>query len=385
MSSHQYEVVIIQKRLPQYRKPFFELLRKELAQHNIKLVLIYGRPGNEQKQRKDNVEISWAQVIRNREIKVGEAYLLWQPCLTYLKKADLVIVEQASKLLVNYVLFLSHKLGMIKLCFWGHGKGLMAKKGSLGEQLKASMSRGVHWWFAYNDLSARIVGELDFPPQRITSVQNAVDTYRLIKTHDALTKKDCDSFRKKHNISSENVCLFIGSLYAERRIDYLLEACKVIREKIPDFEILVLGAGPEERKVKEAAQIYNWIHFKGPVFGEEKVPFFKISKLVLLPGPVGLVVVESFAMETPIVTVDISTHGPEVDYISDGKNGVIVKEAHDVEKYALQVVELLRDFQTLNKLKAACKAAKEKYTLETMVERFSEGVQKALRSSINKF
>jgi exopolysaccharide biosynthesis WecB/TagA/CpsF family protein len=34
----------------------------------------------------------------------------------------------------------------------------------------------VDWWFAYNDLSAGIVRSLGYPEERITSVQNAIDT-----------------------------------------------------------------------------------------------------------------------------------------------------------------------------------------------------------------
>lgn len=380
MSPYQYRVVIIQKRLPQYRKPFFELLKAKLAEKNIDLVFVYGTPTSAHKQRKDNVQINWAHAVSNLEIKLGRSYVLWQPCLRYIRNADIVIVEQASKLLVNYILFFLHVMGMVNLCFWGHGRSeLTEKKNALGERVKEAMSTKVHWWFAYNDWSANIVAALGFPRKKITSVQNAVDTTELIEYYNALTEQECNSIKQKYSITSKNICLFIGSLYAERKIDFLLSACQLIRQKIPDFEIVILGGGPEEYKVKRTAETNTWIHFIGPVFGEAKVPFFKMSKLLLLPGPVGLVAVESFALETPLVTIDVPTHGPEIDYIIHGENGIILKETHTPKTYAKNVMEILNDPQKIDKLKVGCRSSRTKYTLEAMVENFAEGIQEALQ------
>jgi hypothetical protein len=43
--------------------------------------------------------------------------------------------------------------------------------------------RSVDWWFAYNDLSRDTIVSLGFPPGRVTSVNNTIDTagkYRLV-------------------------------------------------------------------------------------------------------------------------------------------------------------------------------------------------------------
>ncbi len=124
---HQ-RVVIIQRRLTQYRKPFFELLRKRLQSEGIDLKIIYGKPSRTEQLKGDNVTLEWGAQITNRTIKVFRISLLWQPVLSYIEKGDLVIVEQASKLLSNYVLLLLYKLGRIRLGYWGHGKNLQARK-----------------------------------------------------------------------------------------------------------------------------------------------------------------------------------------------------------------------------------------------------------------
>src|SRR5437773_2009853 len=104
-------VGIVYKSLPQWRRRFFELLRDRLTQEAIDLQVIYGQPGAKDAAKKDTVDLEWAQRIENRIVRFCGRELYWQPCLHFLRGADLVIVEQASKLLVNYVLQARYLLG----------------------------------------------------------------------------------------------------------------------------------------------------------------------------------------------------------------------------------------------------------------------------------
>jgi len=68
-------------------------------------VMIHGSHSKSEALKKDGAEITWAHQINNRRIKMGSRELYWQPCLKHIRGANLVIVEQASKLVLNYVLF----------------------------------------------------------------------------------------------------------------------------------------------------------------------------------------------------------------------------------------------------------------------------------------
>lgn len=116
------------------------------------------------------------------------------------------------------------------------------------------------------------------------------------------------------------------------------------------------------------------------MFGTDKVPFFMFSKLCLMPGAVGLVILDAFALETPLITTNITYHGPEIDYLVDGINGIIVQETEDPNSYAEQVAYLLQDKDALDKLKEGCRIAKTKYTMNEMVERFASGIIQALKT-----
>jgi precorrin-6B methylase 2 len=57
-----------------------------------------------------------------------------------------------------------------------------------------------------------------------------------------------------------------------------------IKNAVPDFEMIFVGGGPDEKRVKVAAEKYEWVHFPGPKIDEEKVPYFMLSRLFLMPG-----------------------------------------------------------------------------------------------------
>ena len=375
----KYEIAIIEMTLKHYRKPFFELLREQLSKASIELLLIHGFPSKSEAKKNDRAEIEWAHLIKNKYIRIDSRELYWQPCLKMLKRTDLIIVDQASKLLLNYVLFISQIFGIKKLCFWGHGKNFQKHNAShIGEQFKRFMSRHVHWWFAYNDYCARIIKSFGYPEGRITSVQNAIDTRGLVRVSKNINQQHLTQIRNEFGVKGENVCIFTGGMYPEKNVSFLIEACLQIKKNVPDFEMIFIGSGQDDYKVKKMAKTFEWIHYLGPKFDESKVPFFMMSKLLLIPGSVGLAVLDGIALETPLVTTNIMDHGPEIDYLIDCVNGSIVKESRDPSAYAFQVSNLLKSDKALEKMNAGCRETREKYTIEEMVDRFTDGVIKAL-------
>ena len=372
-------VAIVHKCLPQWRRRFFELLRDRLAQEAIHLQLIYGQPGAKDAAKKDTVDLEWAQRIENRIVRFCGRELYWQPCLHFLRGADLVIVEQASKLLVNYVLQARYLLGGTRLAFWGHGKNFAQYDSHwLGEFLKHRVSRRVHWWFAYNAKSAAVVQSLGFPADRTTLTQNAIDTRALIAATRRFDPSALRGLCDVLELRGRNVCLYAGAMYRDKRLLFLLEACELIRRWVPDFEMIFMGAGIDAGIVTEAAMRHSWIKYIGPKFDHEKVPYFMLSKLFLMPGVVGLAVLDAFALAVPLVTTAVPGHGPEIDYLDDGTNGILVHRVQSPAAYARTVAELLRDEQQRQLLIEGCRAAAEIYTVENMVERFAVGVMQAL-------
>jgi len=128
----------------------------------------------------------------------------------------------------------------------------------------------------------------------------------------------------------------------------------------------------------EAAQAEPWIHYLGSKNDHDKVPFWAMAKLLLMPGLVGLVVVDSFALGVPLVTTDFPFHSPEIDYLKDGENGCIVNCGEDVRAYAEAVVSLLQNPTRLGAMKEGALRSAGLHTIENMAKNFAEGVMRCL-------
>ena len=372
-------VAMVFKYLLQHRVAFCERLREELDARGVEFRLIYGQPGVEDAPRRDEADLEWARRIRNIVVPLGPRELFWQPALPLLKEADLVVVNDASKLLLNYVLFLQQITGRRRVALFGHGFNGRQRPGTRsGEWLKSVVSRQAHWWFAYNDFSANAVARLGYPLQRITTIQNAIDTRALVAAREAVTPAQLDDLRRAVGIRGDQVGLFIGGMYEDKLLPYLIEACQRIRQEVPEFEMIFMGAGHDEGLVRAAAAEHRWMHHLTPKFEANKVPYCMLADVLLLPAAVGLTILDSFALQLPLVTVADRYHGPEIAYLEHEVNGVMLPSSTGPDAYAAEVVRLLRDEHRLARLRAGCARSSTVYTAEEMARRFAEGLVQAL-------
>ena len=363
-------VLIIQEHMPGFRVPFYERLREILEEQGVWLRLVYA-PNQRNTFLKGS--LSWAEPVPIRWM----GPLGWQPVLGMCRNSDLVVIQQETKYLLNPVLQVWRKLGGPKLAYWGHGRNFQARNPhSREERVKSLMARHVDWWFAYNDLSAAAVEATGFPKEKITSVGNAVDTTGMKNRLRELGSNEIQRLREECGVHSDNVAVYTGGLYASKRISFLLEAARKVREAVPDFELLVIGDGPERAKVAEAARHDPWIHELGPKNDHDKVPYWAMAKMLLMPGLVGLVVVDSFALGVPLVTTDYPFHSPEIDYLKDGVNGRVVRCGDDSSAYAEAILKLFLAPDELRSLSEGALRSSELHTIENMAANFADGVMR---------
>jgi L-malate glycosyltransferase len=360
-------VVVIQRILPHYRISFVEGLTARLANEAVELHLIYGqeRPG----EVPVSVPLSapWATHVRNRYFSIGPASLTWQPCVSLLRGADLLIVEQANSLLLNHALQARLVGRGVPTAYWGHGRNRQAAGWRLaGEKIKMRLSKRVDWWFAYTDGCRLDLLDSGYPAERITVVNNAVDTGGMVPGFD-------DS--SSENLTG-NACIYCGGMYPAKRLDFLLEAAVHIRQQLPDFELVLIGSGPTAHLATAAAERYGWIHYLGPLTGVARTEWFRRCRAQLMPGLVGLTIVDSFAAATPLITTDTPTHSPEIDYLVPGFNGLM--STNSIEDYTHTVVAFLRSAEMQRQLVEGCRVSAATYTIENMIERFTAGVLQSL-------
>jgi glycosyltransferase involved in cell wall biosynthesis len=372
------KVTIVWRYLPDYRVPFYRGLKEYLAQRDIELQLIYGPTNGDGPADEIQIALPWAECVNHWSATIGGIEVCWQPYDLYIRDADLVIVEQANRLLLNYWLIARRPFRRQKIAFWGHGRDLQTSPRTVRNAWKRLFVTQVDWWFAYTEQVKEELVKCAFPAERITNVQNAIDTAALLRTKSEISDQQLNTVKQHLGLGVGPIGIYCGRIYKEKRIEFLLETCRRVRERIPSFELIVIGSGEEKGKVISAARNCQWLHYVGPKYGDERVPYFLLSDVFLMPGLVGLAVLDSFALEVPMVTTKFPFHSPEVGYLRNNENGFVTENS--IDDYVAAVSGLLADPDRLARVKNGCRKAASIYTMQTMVENFGGGIVGSLET-----
>lgn len=366
-------VTIVQRILTQYREPFFEELRQCLERKGIELNLVYGQGTEFENSRGDQVQLEWADWIDNTYLLGG---LVIQPCYSKIKDSDLVIVEQANKYPLNFLLMAQRSYSCRKLAFWGHGRNFQDDRDSLANKVKLKYSNYVDWWFAYTKSVKADLIDNGFPAEKITAVQNSIDTSEIKHIKNSISLSELSELRENLKLSGSTVGVYCGGMYTEKQIPFLLDACQLIKKQLPNFKMIFMGGGPDSVFVENAASKNDWIHYVGPQFGAAKIKYLLLADIQMLPGAVGLGVIDSFAMGLPLITTRNNNHGPEFSYLESGVNSIVTD--FDLECYVSAVVDVLSDQNRMKTLVDGCLICSNEYSIENMTANFAGGIVQCL-------
>lgn len=121
----------------------------------------------------------------------------------------------------------------------------------------------------------------DIAASRITVIPNAVDVaeFPMIGAPDG-------PLRSQIGLGSGPVLGFIGSFYGYEGLDLLLEAVPGIAARHRDVEVLLVGGGPEDARLREQAArlgISRRVHFAGRVPHGEVARYYSLIDLLVYP------------------------------------------------------------------------------------------------------
>jgi glycosyltransferase involved in cell wall biosynthesis len=112
--------------------------------------------------------------------------------------------------------------------------------------------------------------------------------------------------------------------------------------------------------------------------GQEKIMCLAVGDVLLNPGLVGLVILDSFCAGLPMITTDCGIHSPEIAYLDNWKNGVMT--ANSVAHFVDAAASVLTRPDQLEELRAGCRTSAELYSIDNMAKNFSDGILQALSS-----
>ena len=355
-----------------YRIPFFEALRREMPRRGCELILAYGDPDPSRRLPRPPVTIDWAKRLPTVNLFGGRVCI--QPFAHLLDRVDAVVLAAENKMINN--LGAQFVPSNTRVILWGHGANLQGRDNTLRERFKRRVARQADWWLGYTEVSRPLIARSRFPAERVTILNNAIDTVGLAAMKSRITTASQEAVRLKFGIQGSQVGVFMGTLYHHKRIPFLLAATLEIKRRIPDFELLVIGDGPDRAIVDNFCSQHRWAHALGAMIGPEKADAVSLGRVMLNPGLVGLSILDSFVFSVPMLTTDCGVHSPEIAYLENDRNGIMTRD--DRSEYAQAAVELLTDDAKRLRLQIGCADSARRYTVERMARRFAEGVDRCL-------
>jgi glycosyltransferase involved in cell wall biosynthesis len=139
------------------------------------------------------------------------------------------------------------------------------------------------------------------------------------------------------------VAAIVAALRPEKNHAMFLDGAAKVRERVPAAQFLIVGDGPERKKLEELAAtlgVTNAVRFLGTRLDVPEI--LSLVDVVLLTShaeanPICLL--EAMASEKPVVATRV---GSVIETVADGQNGFLVAPG-DAEGMADRVVELFAD------------------------------------------
>jgi len=211
-----------------------------------------------------------------------------------------------------------------------------------------------------------LVEDYGIPESRITVIPVGVDT---------------TVFRPLAVERIENSMLFVGRLCERKGIPHMLQACRLVREEVPEFKLFIAGEGELRVELQDKADELGLganVSFLGKVNDEELPYWYNRVSLFCLPSHFegfGIVCLEAMACGTPVV----ASRAPGIIDVIPEEHDDLLTEPGDDRALAAKILALLQDNERREAIGRSLRlAAEDRFDWSTVSARFIDLYEREL-------
>lgn len=362
------KVRIVQPYVPSYRVPMFELLRELCFSQAIDVRVVAGKPVGTQALRGDAVDAEWVDSIKERVIRVGSRALEVSSSRATWRNAHAVIVpHQGSSLDANRALMRMPR-SRFKVGVWGHIAPYTAPPHPVDAAIERWQLRRADRIFAYTEGGAQFAETVGVATDRITTLQNAVDSTQLTMDVETISHLQVREYRARYVPSDGWTLLaFIGGLDASKNISLLAESLRILHDRRAKVHVVIAGSGEQLDLLRPAVE-RGTATYVGRVNGEAKALLLKSCDAIVNPGRIGLIAVDALVARKKILSTNYPFHAPEVDYLEEGHT--LIRSDETAEAFASTMQEASG--------KPVVGPTRPVPSIEAMASNFAEGIARML-------
>jgi len=173
------------------------------------------------------------------------------------------------------------------------------------------------------------------------------------------------------------VVAYVGRLKRAKRPDHAVKAFKIVKEKISEAELWIIGDGYFKKKLEKL--VCNGVKFFSGLSNECRRELVKRAWILVNPSVregFGLNIIEANALGTPCIAYDV----PGLrDSIKDGETGILVKNGK-IEKLSETIIRTLEDGKLRKRLNQNALDYAREFSWNKTAEEFTNVIIKVLKN-----
>jgi len=122
--------------------------------------------------------------------------------------------------------------------------------------------------------------------------------------------------------------IFVGRLSKEKGIETIIEVSKKLSN---DINLLIVGSGPESKKIKKLSETQDNLHYLGYLTHENSIKLIRGSDILIQPSlheGISTTILESMACKIPVIATNV---GGNYELIEHGKTGMLIEPKNSKE------------------------------------------------------
>ena len=254
--------------------------------------------------------------------KIGP-FLYQTKVLSLLRKYDVFLMIGETHSITTWMfMFLSKLFPKKRVYFWCHGwYGTETKVETFLKHILDKMPAGL---FVYGNYAKLLMIKEGFDESKLNVIHNSLAYSKQleIRRHLVLNPLYKDYFGNEE----DPVLMFVGRLDPVKKLDMILTAMSICKQRGQNYNLILIGGGQEVEKLKvltEELSLTDRVWFYGPCYDECVLGnLIYNSDICIAPGNIGLTAMHCMVFGTPAITHNcFKWQMPEFEAIKDGKTG----------------------------------------------------------------
>lgn len=241
--------------------------------------------------------------------------------LKEMKKYDVVINDMGIMCLTSWLFLLKAKFRNQKVYHWDHG--WYGREGFVKKWMKRLYFGLADGTFVYGNYARNLMIKNGFNGGKLHVIHNSLDYDFQLKIRE---KVERTGIFEKHFGNSSPVLCFIGRLTPVKKLDQIIDALLILKNRGLECNLVLIGEGPEYNRLLDKVErldLHKNIWFYGACY-EEMVNAELIynADLCVAPGNIGLTAMHAMMFGCPCISHnDFPWQMPEFEAIKQGITG----------------------------------------------------------------